>query len=46
MVVRLNIGVFLACAWDFGSLERGPFGCSAVLDMLHMLAYAQQRGDS
>ena len=39
--VRLNMGVWLACAWYFGSLERGPCGWSAVRDMLHMLAYAQ-----
>ena len=25
-VGRLNIGGFLACAWDFGSLERWPCG--------------------
>ena len=42
--VRLNMGVWLACAWYFGSLERGPCGWSAVRDMLHMLAYAQQGG--
>ena len=42
--VRLNIGVFLACASNFGSLERGPFGWFAFLVMLHMLAYAQHGG--